>query len=350
MKRLLPPFVALLCVLPLQQALPQSPLRFDHRLQLGGEHDNNIFEATESEASALAARLLLNSQLKKQWQRASLHATYSGGLQLYPQYGVENKWITDVNARGAWHVNRWLQVNGALGGYLKVFLDAPFDFAYTQSSLTARLRMPDASVLGLTAASSRLDYRDSDFFDFGARGFEVSWRKALRRNLQVEGAVEISPRDYERPALAISSDTCCVVLPESQHDVLRGARLRVTFGRKSLLHLTGEYLDNDSNSHGYSYSSLRLSAIAGWRVSRPWLVRIAAMVQRKTYAEAVAPSLPTELDAERNESNFLVADVSYDASLRLTYLFRFALYRNEALLRDSFYTKALFFAGAEFRF
>ena len=132
--------------------------------------------------------------------------------------------------------------------------------------------------------------------------------------------------------------------------VTQAVGLDSRIGRKYLVHLTGEYLQNDANSFGYSYDQFRLSAILGLKLGRPWLLRLAAMRQFKNYREDIAPIIQRTLDPESDESNFLVADLSYNYTPKLTYLIRLAYYKNEAAQRGRFYRKTQLFIGGEFRF
>ena len=62
------------------------------------------------------------------------------------------------------------------------------------------------------------------------------------------------------------------------------------------------------------------------------------------------PVFPSDIDPERDESNFIILDLSKDFNPHLTALVRLGLYDNESVIRDLFYRKVLLTAGFDVRF
>jgi len=322
--------------------LSQSRWLLSNRLQAGGEHDDNIFESSARPTSAYSGRMLFSSRADRAWQRAQLSLAYSGGLQTYASHAVENKLTNEANAEAHWNVSRWCQLRGALNGTLKIYLNDRYDFGTTQSALSAGLQLPQSFMLTLSTATARLDYADSDFFDFLSRSYGVTVRRPLAGWLTAEGGMNYSRLNYLRYVYLSAN--------EKQHDEQTGIVARFIIGRRFLVNVSGEWLCNNSNNAGYDYERWRLSVIGAVRIAPRWLLRIAALRQHKKYLEAQRPIDPIELDAERNESNFIVADLSYDLSSQVGWLLRVANYDNEAAFRGLFYQKTVLFSGIEYRF
>lgn len=335
-------FGLMLFALTSRLCFSQSEWLLSNRLQVGGEHDDNIFESSARPTSAYSGRLLFSSRADRSWQRSQLSVAYSGGLQTYASHTVENKLTNEANAETRWNVSRWCQLRGAVNGTLKIYLNDQYDYGTTQSTLSASLQLPQRFSLTLSTATARLDYADSDFFDFMSRSYGVTLRRQLAGWLTAEGGVNHSRLNYLRYVYLLDN--------AKQRDRQNGAAVRFVIGRKFLVNISGEWQRNNSNNAGYDYERWRLSLIGAVRLSPRWLLRIAALRQHKKYLEAQRPLNPIELDAERNESNFIVADLSYDLSSQVGWLLRVSYYDNEAAFRGLFYQKTVLFSGVEYRF
>ena len=339
-----------LIAIAFSNALPQSPWQFTNRLQIGAERDDNIYESKSRPTAALCGRLLFRSRTERSWQRTQISFAYSGGLQTYSSHADENKLTNELNADLRWTLNRWCQITGAVQGTVKVYFNGPYDFGTTQSALQVTLQLPQRWALTLSTATSRLDYAESDAFDFLGRTVGATVRKRLADWLVAEGGLHVAWLQYLRLLRENAPPAYPFSMSEKQHDRQTGAVARLAIGRKFLIHLSAEFQRNTSNSFGYDYNRWRLSLIAAFRIAPRWLMRVAALRQHKKYAEPLSLAQPLELDTERSESNFLVGDVSYDISQDLGWLVRVAFYDNEGAVRGLFYQKTLLFSGFEYRF
>lgn len=331
----------------------QSSWQFANRLQIGGEHDDNIYESSNRAIAAVSSRLFFRSRADRAWQKTQLAFTYAGGLQAYSGYADENKLANELDAELRWHLSRWCEVIGTLQGTIKIYFDGPFDFATSQSALHVALQLPRQWLVTVSTATYRLDYAESDGFDYLSRSAGMTVRRQVMAGLVGEGGIYLAWLRYLRSAYAITPNDFWIVVGNEQQDGQTSALARLIIGRRFLVQLTGEFQRNTSNSFGYDYHRWRLSVIGAFRLSSRWLVRLAGLRQYKKYQETLpsaAGGPPIELDTERNESNFVVADVSYDISGDLGWLVRAAFYDNEAAVRGLFYQKTLLFSGFEYRF
>jgi hypothetical protein len=123
----------------------------------------------------------------------------------------------------------------------------------------------------------------------------------------------------------------------------------MTYGRKLVTQLAVEAQINRSNSFGYDYTRFRASGLLGFRPAKNWLLRAAGTLQRKRYRDDLARLNIRDLDTEREQSNFLVFDISRDFSAEISLLARAAIYNNESTVPGVFYRKMLYFTGLEVR-
>jgi hypothetical protein len=323
--------------------------QFSHRLQAGWEYDSNIYEASTRHTASGSPRFLLSTRGNRNDKRWQLHYNYSAALQTYPAHGDENKLIHDLGGQLGVRVKPWLQVTTRANAFLKLYLENATDYATTSGTLIASLSLPHKIFVDFVAETGQLDYAATDLYDFTHRGFEVTLRPSLLSNGSLQATLNRRLLRYP------SQFFICVARPGSpvtilhERDVLTTWRAAMSFGRKILTQISIEAQANRSNSSVYEFNRLRVNGLVGFRLMRRWFVRAAGVYQHKRYPEALAPLCLLELDTEREQSNFLVADLSRDLTSNVSLLMRVALYDNESTLRGRFYRKMLYFAGLEIR-
>jgi len=151
---------------------------------------------------------------------------------------------------------------------------------------------------------------------------------------------------YERVALTESFDFKTV----KQEDDVLGLKLTLNYTKSMLLNFSYIYENNDSNSFGYSYTKHQFVLIFGLPFANSFWLRGYGAIQIKRYDEKSLPVFPTDADTEREESNFIILDLSKDLSPNFSALLRFAFYNNESTIRSRFYNKLLLTGGFDFRF
>ena len=115
-----------------------------------------------------------------------------------------------------------------------------------------------------------------------------------------------------------------------------------------LLNLSANHERYHSNSYGYEYRKQYLTILVA-KNFYGFLIRGVGEWQKKKYLDELLPAWPLELDTEREQSNFLVLDLSRDVTSSLTCVIRFAWYENESPWASFYYNKRLVNAGVEFR-
>jgi hypothetical protein len=320
--------------------------RLAHRLQGGWEYDSNIYETSAPRTMSGSARFLLSTRGNRRNERWQIHYDYAAVLQNYPRYGNENKLSHDLGAQAGVRLWPWLQLSSKANGTLKLYLEDVVDYANygtSSGSLAAGLVLPHKLRADLSAETGQLDYVKTDFYDFTFRGAELVLRRPLTPSSTIEAMLNRQVVRYERYAQNQQLENKA----ELQRDVLTTFRTAMTYGRKLVTQIALEAQINRSNSFGYDFTRFRASGLLGFRPARNWLLRAAGTLQRKRYRED--PARLNDLDTEREQSNFLVVDISRDFSAALSLLARAAVYDNESTVPGVFYRKVLYFTGLEIR-
>ncbi len=320
------------------------------RLQVGAEYDSNIFESTDFPVEALAARGLLKTSAGRSLAGGKLRLGWSAGTQLYPEWVSENKLNHLLNGTWIRAVKPWWRLTLAANAQAKFFLQAPYDHAWTWTGVGSEFDAPFALRVNILAASSRLDYRASDRFDFLDHTLRLGVRRHGARRWQAELGVELSRVDFLRPAYGLDDNGQRFIRADRQQDDRQTIFLRIAYSGARILQVRLEHQNNDSNSEGYSWQRQRLYLVGAVPLKPRWLLRIALMGQRKRYTPTRLAVPLLDLDLERSESNYLILDLTHDLSPQLSWLLRLAWYNNEAAFRGYFYSKKQLLFGSEYRF
>lgn len=325
--------------------------RLAHRLQGGWEYDSNIYETSAQRTTSGSARFLLSTRGDRRNERWQINYAYAAVLQNYPGYGDENKLSHDLGGQIAVRLWRWLQLSSKANGTLKLYLENTADYATTLANLTASINLPHMIFADLSFETGQLDYAKTGIynFDFTFRGAELALRRTLTPSSTLETTLNRRVVRYDRQARAYGPTQQLEDKAELQRDVLTTFRTAMTYGRKLVTQIVLEAQINRSNSFGYDYNRFRASGLLGFRPARNWLLRAAGTLQRKRYRDDLARLNIRDLDTEREQSNFLVIDISRDFSDEISLIARAAVYNNESTVPGVFYRKMLYFTGLEIR-
>jgi hypothetical protein len=325
--------------------------RLAHRLQGGWEYDSNIYETSAQRSASGSARFLLSTRGDRRNERWQVNYAYAAVLQNYPGYGDENKLSHDLDGQVAVRLWRWLQLSSKANATLKLYLENTADYATTLGNLMAGINLPHKIFADLSIETGQLDYAKTGVydFDFTFRGAELTLRRAVGSNSMLETTLNRRVVRYERQALKYGANQQLEKKDELQRDVLTTFRTAMTYGRKLVAQAALEAQINRSNSFGYDFTRLRASGLLGFRPAKNWLLRAAGTLQRKRYRDDLARLNIRDLDTEREQSNFLVVDLSRDFSAEISWLARAAVYNNESTVPGVFYRKMLYFTGLEIR-
>ncbi len=326
--------------------------KLSHRFQGGWEYDSNIYESSARRAARGSARFLLNTRGDRRSSRWQANYNYSTALQAYPGSRNENKLSHDLSGRLGVRLQSWLHLSARAGGTLKFYLESAADYGTTSGNVAASFFLPHQFVVEASGETGQLDYvadTNTDDYDFTFNGLEL----ALRRPLLSSGSFEIlfnrRVLRYSRQALDRDVVRGLQSAAMQQRDALATGRVALNYGRKMVVQLALEAQANRSNSFGYDFNRWRVSGLLGFRPATGWMLRAAGLLQNKRYRDDLSKLKPGDIDTEREQSNFLVVDLSRDLSPEISLAGRAAFYDNESVVLGKFYRKTLFFAGVEIR-
>ncbi|GEM_PF-5670242 len=320
-----------------------------HRLQGGWEYDSNIYESSTRRTASGSARFLLSTHGDRRANRWQILYNYTAALQTYPGYGNENKLSHDVQGKAGARVNSWLHLSAKAGATLKFYIENAADYGATSGSVAASFFLPHHLVAELSGETGQLDYAATDLYDFTFNGVEVTLRRQLPASSVIELRLNRRTLLYQRRAFEYNATQGLLAKNIAQRDALTTMRAAVTHGRKIVAQIAVEAQVNRSNSFGYEFNRFRLSGLLGFRPARSWMLRAAGLLQNKHYRDDLARLNLRDLDTEREQSNFLVVDLSRDLSPEISLVTRAAFYDNESIVPGKFYHKTLLFLGLEIR-
>jgi len=327
----------------------RAPWKLSHRFQGGWEYDSNIFESSSRRAATGSGRFLLNTRGDRRSTRWQAHYNYSAALQAYNGYRDENKLSHDLSGYLGARLQPWLHLSAQAGGTLKFYLENAADYGTTSGQVAASFFLPHHLAAEVSGETGQLDYAVTDLYDFTFNGAELSLRRTLAANGSVEMALNRRELRYKRRALNYTSKQGLFPGRLAQREALTTARVAMTYGRKVLVQLAAETQRNRSNSFGYDFNRFRVSGLLGFRPAPGWMLRAAALMQKKLYRDDLSRFNLRDLDTEREQSNFLVVDLSRDLPAAISLVARAAFYDNESTVPGVFYHKTLFFTGVEIR-
>jgi len=339
-------------VLPILLLLT-SDLKPQSRLQFSLENDSNIRETPSAALAARSLRILVQSHKPGRNAWSSISFQQVSALQVYWNHPEENKLVSELRLGNGGMIGR-LRIRTSAWGRLKLWLNDIFD--YGSGGLRVDASLPLTSRLAATAEVhlGALDYAQLDGFDsrdFGA-GAGLAIRKQ-RRSFGLDLSWQTIRFDRSAVVAQFTPDPVYRFLAQRQTDRVLSAALSVSQTQGVLARLSYEFQRDDSNSFGFSYWRHRLQLLLGARLRQHITLRLLAAAQIKHYLETLpagVPSLPRDLDTEREQSNFVVVDLSRPITPTLNAVLRLAWYSNETPLRNRFYRKSLATLAVEARF
>ncbi|MFQ5676255.1 MAG: hypothetical protein ACE5G1_10190 [bacterium] len=342
----------ILCLHPAAFGQQAGKWRVRNRLQTSYEFDNNIRENPSDSLGRIndsSLRFIFHSQATRTNPKSRLTFSYQGGLQSYVRNSIENKLINEVQFSANHKLGRMLL--GVRGrGRLKIYLNDILD--YSTGAIELFFRPPNIFRFGNEVAlkASAIAYQNFPAFDYSVN--ELRWSVSRKLSSRLIGAFTLSGRQvtYDRSALSFNPVDSLRVNNFDQKDRLLNAQWQLNYTKSFLVNFKYSFQYNNSNSFGYSFVKHQFILILGFPVASSVWLRGYTAFQSKNYSEKAIPIFPTDVDTEREESNFFVIDLSRDFKPNLTALVRLAYYNNESIIRSQFYRKLLLTAGFDFRF
>lgn len=327
--------------------------RVKNRLQASYEFDNNIREAPSDTADKIedsSLRFLFHSQSFWTSPKARITFTYRGGFQTYFENAFENKLINEFETTTSLKIKKFA-IGLRASGRLKIYLNDILD--YVTGSAELFVRLPQILNLGSEVAfkTSGLNYQNFSAFDYAEH--QIRWTISKRVASRFIWKFELSGKQvkYDRSAVnVIPVENSLEVLNIKHEDNNFKLLYQLSYTKAFLINLSYSFQRNNSNSFGYDYYKHQVILIFGFQFPQGTWLRGFGAAQLKNYTEEGVPMFPTDIDTEREESNFIILDFAKDLNPHLTALLRFAYYNNESIIRSRFYRKAMITLGFDFRF
>lgn len=325
--------------------------RLRHRLQAGWESDSNVYEALTDPRGGQDLRLLYELKAGTTHGSGRCQLGYRSGGQFYPDRARENKLIQEIEAGGEIAITPGLRLGGSAYGRLKLFLQRDQDYALGRAQFYLGLRLPARFTLKGGLIGEGLDYSTAEFYDFAAPGLFCQLQRPLSSHLAVTGRASLQRLKYRRLLYRMVSQNQADPLQNAhQEDDLATWSLRLEGNWRGFLGQIGYRREESrSNSPGYEYSRDVLEASVVQQL-HGWYLRGLLTLQQKRYRDDLYPFWPLQPDAELEESNVLVVDLSRPLLERVEMILRAAWYRNESPWAALYYSKRLLSLNLEVQF
>lgn len=316
--------------------------------------DNNVFESLSEPVADQAGRFLLQVSGKKTSKHPySVGLLYKGGFEGYIDHNIEDRMIHDGKVTLEVPVFRPISMGCKLNGRTKTFFRSVRGFILYHVSPFIRFSPLRGLSSSVYMTYSHLDYVRGTYFDTRYFGMGLSVAYMPRNGLKLDFDWSVGTSGYERNAFAFESqDTAYtwIDLGVWQEDRFHEIAFEVEVYRRWLLHVGFAYQRSISNSYGYSYECPRVWIMCA--KTFPWdlTLTLYGTLQWKRYLDSIQPLLQIRPDAESEESNFAVVEISKDVFKTYSIRFRLAWYKNESFFRSTYYEKRLISIGLTKRF
>ena len=329
-------------------AFSQDRWRIGNRFQVLFEHDNNVEETIRNARAAQSIRFLVQARAIRIDHRSQIHLSYLGGLQIYNDFVIENKLINEGQINYIFNVLPRLKLGVRAFGRLKVFLNREMDYALGYVSPFLQMQLAKNLIVQTGVRQENLDYAKSTYYDYKSPSVFVEMNKRFSKRISISPFFSYATYSYNRPVFQLFPTFSEMNSPK-QFDHSALISLRMDWLRKGwLVNLSVNHERYHSNSCGYEYRKQYITVLVG-KNFHGFLIRGVGEWQKKKYLDDLLPAWPLELDTEREQSNFLVLDLSRDVTSSLTCVVRFAWYENESPWASFYYNKRLVNIGVEFR-
>lgn len=337
--------------IPLHDSAQCTSWRFKNRLQLGTEWDDNIRESRYNAIGSHSFKAMFHTKGSRKTNNWQMMFHFMGGYQAYPKYAEENKLLNEVEGNLGYRFSESISMGANGYAKLKFYVNKPWDYAIGTGQLWLMIHFPYGISTRLFLGIHGLDYASYNFYDFEGLESRVELTKNFTRSLSMRIQFCFDKVQFERDAFDFQLEPFQPVLLEKrQTDRLTTASGGLQYCRSFLLTMSYSFQKNLSNSYGFSYQRHRVQFLYSQTLFWSILLRCSGTYQKKDYRDPLSPFIAIELDTEREESSFLVFDLSKNISSNSALILRFATYRNESPLRAFYYQKKLAMLGFEYRF
>jgi len=320
---------------------------FKNRVQSGIDYDTNVEESRHDQFADGLLKFIWDSQAKHYNKIYLLNVQYHGGLQYYFQTPVEHKMTHDLSGSFIYLLTRQVRFGTRIWGRFKYFNGRDWHYFLKTSELFLTLNvLPFHSTIGYE--NEGLNYFNYNKYNFNAHHFYLLVTKRFDGYFSANLKTGYRLLNYRR--LIVVLEDYSDYLKEFQKDDNPYISLQLTYRKGMLGSVDYQFQRYLSNSYGFSYRQHKLTLSLISSLKKGFLVRIFGGIQRKNYDEELDRIIVTELDTEREISNFLILDCSKEIASSLGFLIRMSWYNNESPIPGRYYQKMLTSLSFEYRF
>ena len=323
---------------------------FKTRIQQGFEFDSNIEEEQLNPVSDYLFKLVCNTQFKMVSKNYLTQFEYHGGIQRYFQTPNEHKMIHDFHALGIYKCSKRIRIGNRLWGRFKYFNQRDWQYWSAKLEPFILINLP-LFQFTFRYQIETLDHLNYNQFDFKGHQFNFIIDKQLSRYISTRLSAGQQNIHYQMYALIYKPFLDVLFFTKYLHEDKKNfISIQSNYKRNFLCYLKYLYQRNLSNSYGFAYRHHRITFSFTTSVGKSSYLRLFTGFQHKKYDIDLKKIIITQLDTEREISNFLIIDWSRNISLDLNLLLRCSWFDNESPIPGLYYQKLLFSCSFEYRF
>ena len=347
------PWLVIICFIdvdPSHSQVNDNKWLLKNRIQSGIDYDTNVEESRTKKLSDGLVKFIWDSQAKHYNKTYLANLQYHGGFQYYLQTPSEHKMTHDLSGALAYQLSKRIRFGTRLWGRLKYFNGYDWHYFLNTSELFISFNiLPFQSTIGYE--NENLTYLNYNKYNFNAHNFYFLFTKRFGDYISTHLKTGYRAFDYQRAAISDkSTKENLITLNKDQQDDNPYVSVQLSYQKGMLGTLEYQFQRNLSNSYGFSFVQHKLTLSLISSLSKGFLIRIYGSIQRKNYDEVLGRAFLTELDTEREISNFLILDCSKEISASLSLLIRLSFYDNESPVPGRYYHKTLTSVSLEYRF
>jgi len=324
-------------------------LKWQGRLDLSLIQDNNVFETIDMfQADSTKPQTDNSIRMGLHLNAAVIHANpheirikYSGGIEGYHRFGIENRLIQHGSLIYAWKILNHITIGMDAQARGRIFFQVNRGYQWIKGEPFVFITLPLGFKIKGHFSLSKMGYNDSDLFNYKSRmdGVMLIWYGSPKFQTFIYYQTELMK--FNRTAYGWDHPTPegrFLPKDERQSNLLRDVSVGTEWMHWLLCRIEVHYQWQVSNSYGYDYQRPWIELIAVKSLPHEWTFRAYGKYQKKKYTDSLEPFQISPL-IEIEENTHVLCDLIKDISDRHSLRFRIGWYLNESPFRNLYYEK-----------
>ena len=340
---------ALLLTVPISAADNIKSIKYNSKLKIGGEMDNNIGEDSNQKISGKAMKLLSQFEALGAFNHNTVYSISSNiGGRMYSVYSNENRFIGNLKSSLSRRLNNLvvLGVNGLF--YYDDYKEGVRDNnSYLAEGFIHIPRQAAAFCdIDLSYQYFNSAYKNDSFFNFFESKYFLSLKKDINIRTTVTTFSRFSNRHYQRRAYNNGTD----VKNEFQRDLSQEIGIGIKYFRTFFIQTFYIYRHNISNSYGFSFIENRLNIIIGKKLSQNYMLKFYGDIESKKYKDTGDFLIIIDINEDKEKDNRAIVELSRNVNENVDLDIRLEWSKNESRVRKLYYSKFLISTGLSYKF